>query len=385
MRMNVLFTSHYEHLRMGGQQSMLEIIKHIDRNKVHPFALITADGELRQELENHECPTTIFTLPDVRRQFFLKRWLPEARKVFETVEKIRELIRSQNIHILHADEESDAVMCCLAAKGTHAKVIYHGRVSAPHKLDSIIAKKADYILGVSNSIYTCRFKEKNIDKKYQTIYDGADTGRFYALEDSRALRRQLNLPEDRFIVLFVGQIKLGKGILDLVDAFKIIRDQQRFEKMPQLVVAGRALEISFQEKVHEKINTNGLSDCVTLIGQQPQIQLWMQCADAIVLPSHEGTEGLGRVLFEGMMCGAVGITTNISGTNEVVSNEVGFLVPEKNPLELANAITHLAKNPELKKELRQKSIKSALERFDIRVHCRNIEKIYSLLCNQNRE
>ncbi len=376
--LNVLFTSHYEHLRMGGQQSLLAIIQHLDRSKVQPFGLVTAEGDLSRALENSGCPTTVFELPDMRRGYLLKRWLPEAKHAFETVKKIRCLIEKHHIHILHADEESDAVMCGLAKKGTGAKVIYHGRVSAPHKLDALIAKHVDFIVGVSNAIRN-RFQDKNISGKYQTIYDGADSTRFHPLEDNRALKQELCLPINRFILLFVGQIKEGKGILDLIDALALLKAKLNAEQMPLLVVAGVALRSDFQRMVEERVAVQHLSDDVKFIGQQSQIHRWMQCADAIVLPSHEGVEGLGRVLFEAMMCGAVGITTDISGTNEVVSRDIGFVVPQKNPSALAEAILTLIEKPDLKTALRAKSIVATTKRFDIRAHCRNIEQIYEQL------
>lgn len=376
--LNALFTSHYAHLRMGGQQSMLAIIKHLDRSKVRPFALVAEPGELSQALEETQCPTTTFELPDVRRAYFLKRWKPEAKRVFQAVKNIRRLIETRHIDILHADEESDAVMCCLAAKGTKAKVIYHGRVSAPHKLDGVIAKRADFIVGVSNAILK-RFEGKRIETKYRTIYDGADGARFRPAANVVALKQALNLPTHRFILLFVGQIKEGKGVLDLIDALALLKARLAPEEMPLLVIAGAPLNAEFQTNLEQKIATSQLTNDARFVGQQPRIFEWMQCADALALPSHEGVEGLGRVLFEAMMCGAVGITTNISGTNEVVSPDIGFVVPERNPPALASAVETLIKNPKLKDAMREKSIESAVRRFDINAHCRTIESIYEAL------
>lgn len=98
-----------------------------------------------------------------------------------------------------------------------------------------------------------------------------------------------------------------------------------------------------------------------------------------MLTSHEGVEGMGRVLFEAMACGTAVIGSDTSGVNEAITLETGILVPEKSPKDLAKAIDKILSDDELRKGFEIEGRKRALEHFDIRVHAKKIMDLYQVL------
>ncbi len=151
---------------------MLAMIEQLDRTKVKPFAAVSAEGELSNLLQQLDCPTFIVPFAELRRSYFWKRWLLEARRFFNNIPLLRSLIREHNLQVLHVDEERDAVACGYAKKHTSAKRIFHARLTSPSKFDHLIERAADAIIGVSDGA-SARLPQFPSAKK-RTIFDGID-------------------------------------------------------------------------------------------------------------------------------------------------------------------------------------------------------------------
>jgi glycosyltransferase involved in cell wall biosynthesis len=92
-------------------------------------------------------------------------------------------------------------------------------------------------------------------------------------------------------------------------------------------------------------------------------------AKLFVLPSivdqRLEVEGLGLVLLEAMACGVPIISTNSQGITDVISHDVnGFLVPQKDPKALTEAIEMLLNSPEKRKKYIEEGFKT-VEKFSI--------------------
>ncbi len=271
----VLYTSHFDHARMGGQKSLLAMIKHLDRTKVKPFAAVPAEGELSHLLCALECPTFIVPFDWVRRTYLWKRWLPEARRFFQNVNTLRSLIRTHRLHVLHPDEESDTITCGYAKQQTSAKVIHHARLTNPTKFDRMIERLADGIIGVSDAA-TARFAHFT---KKRTIFDGVDFSLFQPVENKAALRKELHLPIETFILLFVGQVKAGKGIFDMLHAMQILKMRLPHNEQPLLLIAGMPIDEHTLPEVQTQIQQENLN--AHYLGQRcSSFDASMRCAGA---------------------------------------------------------------------------------------------------------
>jgi len=371
---NILYISHYSHYRMGGQKSMLALIENLDRGKFRPFVVCPEPGELSELLKELDCHVFFVPLKSLK----VKNIATVIRNYF----KLKKIIKQNNIDIIHPDHERDCFLSGLAKKGTRAKLIWHIRLARQNNLDKINEKFSDGIIGISEATSN-RFSQEAINSgKIRVIFNGVDCSLFYPIQDVNSLRQQLLIPDDRIVAIFVGQIAKGKGIYDLEKAFVDIKKQYEANEMPMLYYIGTPESESELMSLTNKINNDGLSDFVKIIPQQNKIYRWMQASDILILPSHEGTEGMGRVLFEAMACGTATIGTDTSGVREAISEDSGSLVREKSPEDIAEKIALLLNNLELLNQKKLNGRKRALKLFDIKQHASNVEMFYHHVLNK---
>jgi glycosyltransferase involved in cell wall biosynthesis len=340
---------------------MALLIEHLDRRVVTPLAICPEPGELTDHLMALDCPVVHVPLQPIK-----PRTLP---KVLQASRRIRALVRERAIDILAPDAERDALTCGIAKLGTAAQLLWFVRLTAPNRLDPLLERLADGRIGVSEATRQRFSRAPRLARRHRTILDGVDLSLFRPAGDRAALRRALGLPEGRFVLLFVGQITVPKGVFDLVDAFGLLPAPR-----PLLLLAGTARPPTIAAELAARARAIGAPDDVRILPQQAEVHRWMQAADVLVSASHENTEGLSRVLFEAMACGAVPVATDIRGNREAVTRETGVLVPERSPPDLARAVGQLQEHPAQLAALSAAGVRRAREVFDIRVHARRVEE-----------
>ena len=367
---NILFVSHFEHMKMGGQRSMTFLIENLDRSKYTPFAICPKPGELSERLESVGCKCYFVPLISMKPKNF--------KKFFGIRQMIKDIVIKHNIAVIHPDYPSDTYFCWRAKQGTKAKLIWHVRWTEKFTKDRLFERIVDGMIGVSDAAGDRFSKSPAIRAKYKTIYNGVDC-EVFAPTDKTAVKAKLGIPTDKFMLLFVGILKEGKGVYDLADAMGHLAKMLPAEKMPLLYYVGSFPNDEKRAELTARVESNGVKDFVNFIPQQTNIHEWMQAAEALAIPSHEGNEGMPRVLYEAISCGTAGIGTDISGVNEAVTPETGLLVPEKNPVALANAVKSLVENPELLHELQVKGRERGLKFFDIRNHAKQVMDFYEYI------
>ncbi len=126
----------------------------------------------------------------------------------------------------------------------------------------------------------------------------------------------------------------------------------------------------------------GLSGAVVLAGPLPNDKVKSLCQRATVfaLPSvtsrTEGTDGIPVSLMEAMASAKPCISTPIAGIPELLEDNVtGLLVPERDPLSLANGIQRLLSDVDLCRRLGENARRKVEAEFNL---CSNIPKLAAL-------
>ncbi len=150
--------------------------------------------------------------------------------------------------------------------------------------------------------------------------------------DKPALRAELGLPQDKFVLLFVGTLWKYKGVLELLEALQQLDDEN--------VLTVFIGEGPLRERL---ISTSRAA--IRSLGQQPNpvVRAYMVAADALVLPSYR--EGLPTVLVEAGAAGLPVIASQQGGIPELISDKTGFPLPEISAAAILRALAQLRNNP----------------------------------------
>ena len=148
-------------------------------------------------------------------------------------------------------------------------------------------------------------------------------------------------------ILFAGTVCEKKGIRQLIEAFKLVREQ--YPEM-QLDVFGRDWFFPDGSSYINMLKTtydNSFLDQVHFHGNIPREDLYMKYAEATccVFPSHMETQGL--VTLEAMLFGKAVIFSKYGpGPETIKHEETGLLCDVYNPMDIAEKLIWILNHPE---------------------------------------
>ncbi len=169
--------------------------------------------------------------------------------------------------------------------------------------------------------------------KLRPIYNGVDTATFRP-GDALAVRKELGLPPDTQVILYVGNFLPVKNPLLLVSAHaKLCRTSA---EPCELVMIGTG---PLETKLRRLANKLGFGANVHLVGRKSpaEVARYMQAADVLCVPSKQ--EGVPNVILEAFACGLRTVATRVGGIPEVLDKDLlGRLVPSADVDALAKAL-----------------------------------------------
>jgi glycosyltransferase involved in cell wall biosynthesis len=141
-------------------------------------------------------------------------------------------------------------------------------------------------------------------------------------------------------ILWIGRFNPGKGVEYLIDAFKIFLVTHP-DFLLLMVGTGPS-----KEAILQKIHYLHLEKSIIIKENIPNTDVpeLYQRSHLFVLPSLE--EGVPRTILEAMSCSTPVVCTQLPQLFKIVSN-AGILVPAKNPIALADAMSLIVENAKI--------------------------------------
>ena len=298
-------------------------------------------------------------IPGLRSLFYV---------LFGTINLIR-IVRKYNIDIIHGHYLYPAGLIAVLGGMFTKKKVYvtsHGSdmfcLYPQHKfmrpIIRFVLKRADVVLAVSESLKEQILKTNipNIEKKVRLNWNTVDINEFkIANNDSDHhsknnsnynFKNELNIPKDKPIILFVGNIIKRKNVATIIDAIKQLKSDCFLFVFGDVHLLNILKEIDKVENVVDVIFTGARNDIANVI----------QSSDLLILPSY--SESFGLVLIEALACGKPVIGSNVGGIKEIITDDVGLLVEPTDSKGLANSIDLILSD----KELREKFQSNARDR-----------------------
>ncbi|MBT9537517.1 MAG: glycosyltransferase family 4 protein [Nitrospirae bacterium] len=382
----------------GGTNSLLELLKRIDKNKYHFTVLFYnnykkgCESDVKTEieklgmeflvLEQRAQPVMVKIAKELSRlTFFFSRRLKKYSVFFidyhfrtkQNAEKISELLKNLRIDLLYMNNQpSSNLEGIIASKITGIPALQHSRIETT--LNSFEIKAVNLWLkkmicvseGVKNS-----FIRQGVDKsKCVIVYNGIaiETVPKASRQD---IRKTWGISDKDILIGTVGSLIKRKRIMDLIEATAIVA--KRSEHPIKCMIIGKGPE---KENLMTKVKERNLDSRIIFTDFQSDAISHINALDIFAMPSEN--EGLPRVILEAMLLGKPVIASDITGPSElVIDGETGFLVPAGQTERFADAMLRLIKNAEMRKQMGEKAKERIIRNFPIEKYVNDVENVFA--------
>ncbi|MBQ9137603.1 MAG: glycosyltransferase family 4 protein [Alistipes sp.] len=301
-------------------------------------------------------------------------------------------IRQQRIDIVVGHTPKGALLAMIAAYITRVpKRIYfrHGLVYQTATgfkrkllmfLDRLTSRLATKIVSVSPSVSKQSVEDGLNPAHKQTLLccgtcNGVNTERFcrdnIAVAEVDALRRELNISADDFVVGFTGRLVKDKGIVELVAAFKLFAERCSGVKL--LLVGVLEQRDALPEDVVSQILEN---DNIIFTGavENRDIHRYYALMNIFILPSYR--EGFPTSALEASAMSLPVVTTRVTGcVDAIVEGRTGLFVSH-DVEDIAGVLEHLYNHRQLCTELGVGGREFVTSSFRQQKIWEEIEKLY---------
>ena len=265
--------------------------------------------------------------------------------------RLRDLIRTRNVALVHARSRAPAWSALWAARLARVPFVttYHGIYNASNPLkrfyNSVMAR-ADAV--IANSHWTAahiksqyRFAPKNLI----VIPRGIDLARFDPAgvppDRAAALRTSWGAKDEDIVILLPGRLTRWKGQTVFIAALAQLKREGRLAGVRAVLAGDPQGRTDYEDELRTAIAEAGLRDIVAIPGHTTDMPAAYLAADIVVSASTD-PEAFGRVSAEASAMARPVIATNHGGSREtVLPGATGLLVPPGDSKALAAALRQL--------------------------------------------
>ncbi len=327
-------------LLSGVQNVMLDILKPLD-SKYDIYVGSKPQGPLVDEVLKNKW--NYIPIDTLRRDFHIL----DIISFF----KLYSIFKKYQFDIVHTHSSKTGFLGRIAARMAGIKHIVHTVHGLPFnpsqncitqliykKLEILASKYCDKIIFVNENerIYSIK-NGITSSKKSLTIYNGVK------IESSS----KNNFNSDKLVIGYIGRFSKQKNTIQTINtAIEICKKEKSIEFV--FVGDGPDFETCLNLVCRAKLENN-----IKLIGWKYNTKEYLKDFDILLLYSL--WEGLPLSILEAMSIGLPVICSDITGNNELVTSETGYLVKKNNPADLKKTILYISKNMN---ELPQKGLKA---------------------------
>ncbi len=241
------------------------------------------------------------------------------------------------------------------------------------RLVTKVINQCDHIQCDAEYVKKKMIKDYNIRDDKVTVFPWGIDLSLFKKEDKQECRKKLNLPQNKFIVLFDRNLEHVYGLEYMLEGFK--KFSMNKDDVIFLIVSTGSLE----KEVKKFISKNSLNEKILVTGRVPNNELphFLNASDVYISTSL--SDGSSLALLEAMACGLGLIVSDVPAIKEWVSEENGIITPQKNPQKVSEALEKYFSNRNLIEQHGSKSISIASERADWDKNYPKLKAIYNMM------
>jgi glycosyltransferase involved in cell wall biosynthesis len=241
-----------------------------------------------------------------------------------------------------------------------------------------LARRVDgFILACARvkEFYLDRF---NLEKPMMEIQAPVDTEKFSPLTVKRGSHFE---GYNGIKIVTVGNVNLVKGIEYFIEAAHELNKTHKNMNLHFFVVGNLFnSQTTYIRVLQQQINRHGL-DNVILYGPADNIPALLADADIYVCSSV--TEASPLSVWEAMSMEKPVVSTDVGSVKEFIKdNENGFVVPIREPAQLAEKIGVLIRDPDLRESFGKRARQVAVKHLDVKICAQNHAVCYYTLLDR---
>jgi glycosyltransferase involved in cell wall biosynthesis len=367
-------------LNRGGTETLLlDVFRNAGKNGLKVIGIYRKSGVLENE----------FATSGV----FMQR-IDNKRNILSYILKLRKLLLSEKVDVVHAQQPIDAFYAYVACRGLKIKVVLtlHGYDFTDQTLGSLILqfiiRRTDFNIYVSDTqrqYYQLKYRLN--PAKQLVVYNGISFDKFDTLynrsaalsratDNTESLRNELKLSTETLLLGTVGNFNDVRDQMTICKFLKLLYEQQvDFH----FVFVGKRVESSagLYDKCVEYCSENRLMQRVSFLGMRNDVPRILNELDGFIYSTNHDTFGIAVV--EAMAVG-VPVFVNDWGVMQEITGHGKYatLYKTKDDTDLLREFMLFLQN----KSDYQKKAKDAADfvrkQYSIKVHIMQLTEIYNL-------
>jgi glycosyltransferase involved in cell wall biosynthesis len=339
-----------------------------------------ARGEDSMAFVAQRLGVAVVSVPEMEREVSLRH---DAR----SIQRLAEIIREERPHVLHTHTAKAGAIgraAALLAGGAHPPVVIHtfhghvlkgyfgaGRTAFFREVERRLARVSDVLVAVSPEVRD-ELVELGVAprEKFAVIRLGIPLEE--RLGDPTAdldYRRLYGIPEDAFVVGWVGRMT---GVKDTASTLEILRAARDRGVDAVLCLVGDGPDRGRLEQVAHDL---GIARHCFFVGYQEDVAGYYRLFDAFLLPSVN--EGTPVSAIESLASGTPVVANRVGGVPDVVRDGVdGFLVEAGDVEGAAERLARLAGDPMLRARLGEAGRERVLRRYSVSRLVDDVDRLY---------
>lgn len=364
---NVLYLLNFAG-KAGTERYVETLVRRLGGAGITPFFAYNIEGGLAARMEELGVP--------VRRL--------EMRSPFDlhAAGMLAGLCREWDIDLIHTHYLRENYVAMLAkGRCRGVKVVYTNHFimvnnAVTRLTNRLLASRQDQIIAVSNASREQMIANGWSPKKITRIFNGVDAAAWAGAREESTLRRELDIPPDRFTMVSAGRFSHEKGQDVFLRALRALKERTRRPFTAVLTGEGEELE-----PCRALARELGLTEEeVRFTGFRQDMKNVYGGGDLYVNPSRN--EALSYGIQEAMACGLPVVATDAGGPRDIIPRreDGGVLVPCEDPEAMAEAILPFAEDHELARTLGLRAAETIRTRFDVDTMCGQTLQVYEKVC-----
>ncbi len=374
----------------GSGMMLREIVRHLDRERFDPLALLPREGPLQGALAAEGCPVAVLA-PEPPLDAYGRRLLGAGvagklrglRALRRYWGEVADWLRGREVRLLHCNQTRAAVQAGPGARRAGVPVVWNVRIqeTLPWYVVLIADRCADRIVPLTEDCFEGVPGAARRARKSVVIPNAVDLARFDPETDGSRVRAELGISRGAPVLLSVGVLVARKGFDTLVGAMPAIL---REHPGARLLIAGgppAAGSVDHGRELERLAADLGVGDAVTLLGRRDDVPELLAACDIFLLASrHEGQPG---AVLEAMATARPVVVTPAAAAG-VEDGSTGVIVPEADAEARGRAVRGRLADRARAGERGRAARRQVERHHDVRAMVRTYERVYLDLLGEAR-